>query len=77
MLIPYKCRCMKDEVTIECRDRAEGEGIVEWLEGPAAATISADHERRSPLCASRVMEYVKIPISENAPFLAGKPRLDS
>lgn len=39
------------------------ENVVDWLEKVAARVLSADHQRRSPLCRSTVMSEVMIPIS--------------
>lgn len=75
--IIYKCRCMKAEETVQVREREEGEEIVDWVRDIVGAAIDEAHRARSPFCMATHMEYAKIPAPENAPFIGGKPRLDS
>lgn len=77
MRVLYRCKCMDGEAGVEVRNRIEGEDVVYWVEQVVGAAVGADHRSRSPMCPSSTMEYVKIPAPENAPFIGGKPRLDS
>jgi hypothetical protein len=64
MFVIYKCSCMPDEVTIFAQDRKEDEEVVHWVEQVLGRAIGMDHCHRSPLCAQRTMDYVKIPIDQ-------------
>lgn len=68
----YKCRCMKEEATVEMVHRKSGEDVVDWMR-KVQEVVGADHFKRSPLCMATKMEYAKIPAPENAPFIGGKP----
>lgn len=77
ILVSYKCTCMQDEGSFLVRDRTAVENAVEWVEGPMAKALGADHRRRSPTCTASKVEYVKIPMPENAPYLGGAPVLNA
>lgn len=74
--IIFKCKCMAAEATVQVRNRNEHEDVADWME-LVQSTISNAHRKTSPLCMSATMEYAKIPMPENAPFIGGKPQLQS
>lgn len=74
--ISYKCSCMLAEVSIEVRNRREGEDVIDWMHDVQFA-MTVDHIGRSPHCRAETVEYAKIPMPENAPHIGGVPRLDS
>lgn len=76
MKILYKCACMPAEAEVEVAERRENEDILDWMHHVQMA-IGVDHRKRSPICMATTMEHCKIPVPENAPFLGGKPKLDS
>lgn len=76
MDILYKCTCMTAEVSVAVPDRQKDEDIRDWMLKVGIA-ISADHQIRNPICGATSMEYAKIPMPENAPFIGGKPKMDS
>lgn len=61
MDVYYKCQCMKEEAMVWVPDRTETQDVVDWVENVAGISIARDHAKRSPLCMSQVMEYMKIP----------------
>lgn len=69
----YKCRCMDAEASIQVPERQEAEDIIQWMNLVVQAAIYLDHRRRSPSCKTTEMEYAKLPMPENAPFIGGKP----
>jgi hypothetical protein len=77
MKIIYKCRCMSRDAEVEVRDRRDDEDIIEWMETAVSPALGAYHIRNHPMCRATKSEYVKIPMPENAPFIGGKPRMDS
>lgn len=74
--VPFKCRCMDAEGSVDVRYRQEGEDVADWM-AVLQLAIGEDHRRRSPWCRSTTMEYAKIPAPDNAPFIGGRPKLDS
>lgn len=76
MEILYKCKCMPAEVPVAVPEREKGQDLGPWMNKVGVA-ILADHQLRSPMCGEDKMEYAKIPMPENAPFLGAKPKLDS
>lgn len=76
MEIFYKCVCMKEETKCTVPLRQEGEDIGKWMHKVGIA-ISADHQIRIPICNATAMEYAKIPLPENAPFIGAKGKLNS
>ena len=75
--VRYRCRCMDAEVGVSVRSRTSAEDVVFWVEQVVGHAIARDHRARSPACRHEKMEYAKIPVPENAPFLGGEPRLNS
>lgn len=71
--IRYKCHCMSAEAIVRVPWRREDQDVVEWVERTCGEAIAADHQKRSPLCLRKTMEYAKLPAPENAPYLGGKP----
>lgn len=65
MDVIYKCHCMKDEVTITVQDRHPDGDLGDWMT-LAQHAIGVDHRARSPVCAAKAVEYVKIPYEEGA-----------
>lgn len=59
--IKYKCRCLKDEVSFQIRERLDDEDIMRYMNHVQHA-IGVDHNNRSPLCISTTLEYAKIPV---------------
>lgn len=64
----YKCHCMPSEVDLMVRERTASEGVVEWMESVARPALTDDHQRRSPLCMSNAVEYLKIPFDNDVPI---------
>lgn len=62
MFVHYKCGCLPEEVIVFVPDRKEDEEVVHWVETVLGRAIGVDHCSRSPLCAARKMDYVKIPL---------------
>lgn len=73
----FKCACQPEEIAVEVPDRTEGQDVGDWVGNTVGLAIGEEHRRRSPFCRRATTEYVKIPMPENAPFIGGKPRLDS
>lgn len=73
----YKCACMPTEVALSVRYHTSDEDVVEWMRDVVQQEIGRDHANRSPLCMRNAMEYAKIPVPENAPYVGGKPELHS
>lgn len=73
----YKCACMPAEVSLEVPNRRADQDVADWVENTMGAVIGADHCRRSALCIRSKMEYAKIHVPENAPFIGGAPKLNS
>lgn len=63
MQIHYKCRCMKEEATIDVPDRRPGSDLMVWMEA-VQHCIYVDHKGLSPLCMTTAMQYAKIPFEE-------------
>lgn len=74
--VHYKCACMESEATVNVRHREDGDGVEVWFEEVRQA-VSDDHRARSRWCCQSKMEYVKLPLPENADHLGGKPKLHS
>lgn len=66
--IRYKCRCMSSEVELMVRERTGSENVVEWMETVVRPALGEDHQKRSPLCVSNAVDYLKIPFDENVPI---------
>lgn len=77
MKIMYKCTCMPAEREIDVTERPPGSDLIMWVECVVGGTISLDHQARNPACRNNIMEYVKIPVDENAEGIGEKPRLSS
>lgn len=73
VVVRYKCRCMTEEASVDVRYRGEHEDVKDWIVVVMSAALIEDHKRRSPLCRSTTMEYVKVPMPENSPMLGGRP----
>ena len=67
---------MQDEGKCLVPIRSAGEDISEWMNKVRIA-ITEDHHKRNALCIQTKMEYVKIPVPENAPYLGAEPKLNS
>lgn len=67
--VRYKCTCMKEEVSLRVPFRKDGEDIVEWMANCVQTALYLDHRKRSPLCMRTAMEYAKMPVPENTPFI--------
>lgn len=59
----YKCKCMKEEVSVEVEERGFQEDIEEFMHR-LVWTLAGDHTRRSPLCRATKMEYAKVPVTD-------------
>lgn len=77
MKVTYKCVCMTAEAEIEVTSRPADADVVLWVEAAVAGAIAVDHSARSPRCMATAMEYVKIPVDEDAPGIGVKPPLAS
>jgi hypothetical protein len=73
----YKCRCMAEEVALEVRNRRHGEDVGEWMHHVVQLAMTTDHMTRSPRCRAATVEYAKLPMAENTPYIGGEPKLDS
>lgn len=69
----YKCRCLRDEVTVQVRYRAANETLEDWMELVVRPVVQMDHAGRSPKCDADKLQYAKIWRPENEPFIGGKP----
>jgi hypothetical protein len=76
MDIRYKCKCMKDEATLNVPDRRQNADLGDWM-NMLSVCISTDHRALSPLCMRTEMEYAKIPMPENAPGVGMPPKMDA
>lgn len=76
MDVLYKCQCSATEFSVHVRARTENEDVADWM-AELTRALTHDHRRRSPFCMSTKMDYVLVPLPENAPFLGGTPKLDS
>jgi len=75
--IKYRCACMVAEAEFDVRERREDEDQGDWMDACILPAMIAAHGLQSPLCREDKVEYVKIPVPENAPFLGAAPKLDS
>lgn len=73
--VRYKCLCMAEEAVVCLPYRSDDEDVVTWVRETVGWLISSDHARRSPSCMQTCVEYVKIPMPENAPYIGGRPEL--
>jgi hypothetical protein len=73
----YKCVCMNAEASLLVRFRKEEEDIIAWMDNCVRPALGQHHMGRSPLCRANAVEFLKIPAPENAPFVGGKPVLNS
>ena len=71
--IPYKCACMAEEAIVKVPVRREDEDVVDWMSHICTAAIAIDHRFRSPDCRAEKIDYIKIPMSENTPYIGAKP----
>lgn len=69
----YKCRCLRDEVTVRVRYREAKEDMDDWMEWVVQPAVQLDHAGRSPACQAAHIQYAKIWRPENEPFIGGKP----
>lgn len=74
--IPYKCQCMNEEAVVLVPFRRKDENVIQWMDACVGPALSLDHRFRSPDCRSTKMEYAKIPLPENAPYLGAKPEMN-
>lgn len=72
----YKCKCMKEEATVNVPFRRADEDIGKWVQGTMGMAIYLDHRTRSPNCRMTAMEYAKLPVPDNAPYLGGEPKVN-
>jgi hypothetical protein len=77
MKLFYKCKCFDEQVEVEVRERLPDEDLLHWVETVIGMAVDHDHNQRSPSCREKNMEFVKVPMPENAPFLGAKPRMDA
>ena len=75
--IRWKCRCLLKEASLRIEARTAGQGVVEWMDEVVRPLLTTAHQRRSPMCSSDRLTYLKIPTPDNAPFLGAQPKLDS
>lgn len=73
----YKCSCIASERVVEVRNKASDEDVVEWMEDLVTPAVSADHSKRSPHCRAFALEYLKIPVPENAPGIGEAPKYNA
>lgn len=65
----YTCKkCGLTDIPVDVPAREE-EDVVVWVKA-SAELMGADHERRSPLCPSRVID-LKIPVPASATKVGG------
>jgi hypothetical protein len=62
----YKCGCMENPAEIECLERGPRQETSAWMENQVARAISSHHAATHPRCVATVMEYVNIPVADNA-----------
>lgn len=77
MIIMYKCHCMDAERQVQVTERPHNGDLILWMECVVAGTIRVHHHAENPRCTYDTMEYVKIPVDENAEGIGQKPRLAS
>lgn len=77
ILLKYKCRCMGAEREISVPARPENGDLILWLEHVVGGTILVYHRAEKPNCQAVEMEYVKIPVDEDAEGLGMKPHMSS
>lgn len=63
----YKCACMEQERAFYVRERRQDEDIGAFLEKIVQPALTNNHRSRSPLCAAKTLEYLKMPIEDNKP----------
>jgi len=68
----YKCVCDPAERTITLMARRDDEDIMDWMKKLTQA-LSDDHAFKSPLCPSRTMTFVKVPIANDDTARIGGP----
>ena len=74
LAVRYKCECLASEVSVSVPARpGPALDVVAWIEGVVAQKIADDHVVRSPRCARRVMEFVKIPTPPVGGFVGQAP----
>jgi hypothetical protein len=71
--VHYKCACMKAEAEVLAPARAPDESVTFWVEQTVGWAVSTHHMRNSPHCPLRVMDYVKIPVPDAAPYVGAPP----
>jgi len=71
--IRYKCSCMQDEVTFSVTARRKHQDIKDWMENYVTPQLTKDHAKRSPLCRSTTVEYLKLPVPEDGRAI-GEPK---
>ena len=61
--LTYSCDgCGLKNADVMVRYREPDEDIVHWIDTVVGMAISADHQAKSPLCPSRTMRELKIPM---------------
>lgn len=63
--VRYKCSCMQDEATISITARRKHQDIGDWMENFVKPELTKDHAKRSPLCRSTSIEYLKLSAPED------------
>lgn len=66
-----KCGIHRQVVTV--RERKPDEDVVHWMEKVAAASLSRDHDLRSPGCKITSFTEVMIPYPEGCTRVGGLP----
>lgn len=77
MKIMYKCRCLLLEREVEVPERPRDGDLIVWVQYVVGGCVLMDHSTVSPYCKQQEMEYVKIPVDENAEGIGQKPHLAS
>jgi hypothetical protein len=63
--IAYKCHCMPAQASFDVDARRPSEDVVAWMERVVRPALGKDHAKRSPICQSTAVEYLKIPVPED------------
>jgi hypothetical protein len=75
--LKFKCQCQPEEQFFEVRDRLDSEDVVEWVEDAVRPALGIAHRAVSPTCMAPSVEYLGIPMPENADAIGTPPKLDS
>lgn len=76
ILAHYKCCCFAEEVSVSIPPRRADEKVEEWMSLCVQPALYLDHRVRSPLCKESTVEYLKIPMPENAEFIGAQPKVN-